>query len=95
MYDANVTNGEANQAISDDDGLPEMATARRAAIRAFRDLRAAVTAQSIRAALLARKQLRRAIAVVEERYTDYRNLPYEADAHEVGDAVGLAFDELG
>lgn len=94
MYDANVTNGEANQAISDDHGLPEMATARSAALRAFRALRV-VTSQTISAASLARTQLRQAIAVVEQRYTDYRNLPYEADAHEVGDAVGLAFDELG
>lgn len=58
MYDANVTNGEANQAISDDHGLPEMATARSAALRAFRALRV-VTSQTISAASLAARNFAR------------------------------------
>lgn len=33
-----------------------------------------------------------AIAEVERRYTLYRNIPYEADAHEVGDAAEQAFE---
>ena len=41
--------------------------------------------------LTMRDELKAAIVEVERRYTLYRNIPYEADAHEVGDAAEQAF----
>lgn len=91
MYDANVTNGAANQQISDDDYLKEMEQVRGKARTALKDLQSSATSSTIAAATTARDELRAAIAEVERRYTLYRNIPYEADAHEVGDAAEQAF----
>jgi hypothetical protein len=91
MHKANVTDGDKNQRISDDDYLPEMATMRDAAKLALQALTAAITAQTLANATTKRDELKKAIAEVERRYTLYRNIPYEADAHEVGDAAEQAF----
>lgn len=91
MYQANVTDGAANQRISDDDGMREMETAKRDAQAALTALQAAPSAATIASATTKRDALRAAITVVEQRYTLYRNIPYEADAHEVGDAAEQAF----
>lgn len=91
MYGANVTDGNKNQRISDDDFLPEMAAKRDEAKRALQVLTAAITATTLASATTKRDELKAAIAEVERRYTLYRNIPYEADAHEVGDAAEQAF----
>ena len=91
MYKANVTDGAKNQQISNDDYLSEMADARKEATLALQALKAKITSQTIAAATTKRDELKAAIAEVERRYTLYRNIPYEADAHEVGDAAEQAF----
>ena len=91
MYQANVTDGAKNQQISDDDYLPEMATARADAETALKALQATVDKKTIADAIARRDTLKAAIGEVEKRYTAYRNIPYEADAHEVGDAAEQAF----
>lgn len=91
MYNANVTDGGANQQISDDDYLPEMKVKRTEAEAALTDLKATPDASTIAKATTKRDELKAAIAEVERRYTLYRNIPYEADAHEVGDAAEQAF----
>ena len=88
MYKANVTDGAKNQQISDDDYLKEMEDTRKAANLALQALEAAITTQTLAAATTKRDELK---AEVERRYTLYRNIPYEADAHEVGDAAEQAF----
>jgi Domain of unknown function (DUF4157) len=94
MYQANVTDGPRNQQISDDDYLAEMKDAREEAEEARNDLLDTPNDSTIATATTRRDQLKAAIAEVERRYTLYRNIPYEADAHDVGDAAGLAFDAL-
>jgi hypothetical protein len=91
MYKANVTDATKNQQISNDDYLKEMADKRDEATVALKALKAKITSQAIAAATTKRDELKAAIAEVERRYTLYRNIPYEADAHEVGDAAEQAF----
>jgi peptidoglycan hydrolase-like protein with peptidoglycan-binding domain len=91
MFQATVTDRARNQAISDDDGLAELAVKRAEAQTAQRNVQADATAQTISRATAARTELRAQITVVEQRYTLYRNIPYEADAHEVGDAAEQAY----
>ncbi|HET7503119.1 MAG TPA: hypothetical protein VFK02_18990, partial [Kofleriaceae bacterium] len=91
MFQANVTDGAKNQKISDDDYLKEMEAKRDEAKKALKALKANITAATLTDATTKRDELKAAIAEVEKRYTDYRNIPYEADAHEVGDAAEQAF----
>ncbi|HZJ65685.1 MAG TPA: hypothetical protein VFD36_19380, partial [Kofleriaceae bacterium] len=91
MYKANVTDGAKNQTISDDDYLKEMSDKRDEAKKALDALKVAITSKTIADATTKRDELKAAIAEVERRYTLYRNIPYEADAHEVGDAAEQAF----
>lgn len=91
MYKANVTDGAANQQISDDDYLTEMKDKRDEAKAALAALKLKADAGTISTATTKRDELKAAIAEVERRYTLYRNIPYEADAHEVGDAAEQAF----
>jgi hypothetical protein len=91
MFQATVTDSAKNQAISDDDGIAEMAVMRAEAQVALTNLQAGATATTIAEATAKRDALRAQILVVEQKYTLYRNIPYEADAHEVGDAAELAF----
>ena len=91
MYKAMITEGALNQAISDDDYTKEMKDARDEAIKSLAAMKASVTDATIADATAKRDTLKAAIAEVERRYTLYRNIPYEADAHEVGDAAGEAF----
>ena len=88
---AMVTDRAANQAISDDDGLADLAIKRKAAQDALITLNAVPVEKNIDVATAKGEDLRRQITVVEEKYTQYRNIPYEADAHEVGDAAEQAF----
>jgi Domain of unknown function (DUF4157) len=91
MYQSLVTDGDKNQKISDDDGLSDLAKRRSEAQVALGLLNNVVTEQTIGQATKSRDALREQIAVVEEKYTQYRNIPHEADAHEVGDAAEQAF----
>jgi len=91
MNQAMITEGAQNQAISDDDGLADLATKRSEAQTALQTLKSNATAQTIANATAKRDALRAQITVVEQKYGLYRNIPYEADAHEVGDAAGEAF----
>jgi hypothetical protein len=91
MFKATVTDAATNQRISDDDGLDDLKKKRSAAETALTALKAGATAKTIADAKAARDALRAQISVVEQRYTLYRNIPYEADAHEVGDAAEQAF----
>jgi hypothetical protein len=91
MYTATVTDGDANGRISADDGFKDLNSKRAIAQNALTALEASVTPETISAAKTARDDLKAAILVVEQKYPLYRNIPYEADAHEVGDAAELAF----
>jgi Domain of unknown function (DUF4157) len=91
MYKASVTEGAKNQAISNDDGLADLKAKRDAARTALAKLKAGANAKTIADATAARDDLRKQIAVVEQLYTLYRAIPYEADAHEVGDAETQAY----
>jgi hypothetical protein len=91
MYQAGVTDRDANQRISDDDGRAEMAKGRLRAQQALRNLERSATAETIGEGKQACDELRKQITVVEQRYSLYRAIPYEADAHEVGDAAEQAF----
>jgi len=91
MFSAEVTQGTTNQTISDDDGLRELANRKADAEAARSALTAAVTSGTYSAGVAARDALRAQIVDVERRYKLYRNIPYEADAHEVGDAAEQAF----
>lgn len=71
--------------------LTEMKQKRDEAKAALAALKAKADAGTIAAATTKRDELKAAIAEVERRYTLYRNIPYEADAHEVGDAAEQAF----
>ncbi len=91
MYKAKVTDRAVNQRISSDDGTREMEVARGEAEVAVRDLNAVPVAVNITKAKAKRDALKAWILEVERRYTLYRAIPYEADAHEVGDAAEQAF----
>jgi Domain of unknown function (DUF4157) len=91
MNQAMIVEGAQNQAISDDDGLNELATRRTEAQAALQTIQSNISAQTLANATAKRDALRAQIAVVEQRYGLYRNIPYEADAHEVGDAAEQAF----
>lgn len=91
MHQASVTDGATNQQISNDDYTDEMKDKRKEAQVALDKLKAKADAGTIAAATTKRDELQAAIAEVKRRYTLYRNIPYEADAHEVGDAAEQAF----
>jgi hypothetical protein len=93
MFDANVTHGTSNQAISDavTASITKLDAARLDAETAVKALDASETPKTIADARVARDALRSQIASVEQSYKGYRNIPYEADAHEVGDAEEQAF----
>ncbi len=91
MFQAMVTDGAANQKIESDDGWAEMATMRTGAIAKLTALKANATAATLADAKAANNELKAQIAEVERRYTLYRNIPFEADAHEVGDAAEQAY----
>jgi hypothetical protein len=91
MRQAMVTDRAVNQAISNDDGLAELAVKRKAAQDALITLNAVPVEKNIDAAAATGEDLRKQVTVVEQKYTQYRNIPYEADAHEVGDAAEQAF----
>jgi hypothetical protein len=93
MYQAHITDNDKNQAISDDTdaAIKELDRRRFAAQRSLRDLNQSASTTTISDAKAKRDALQAQITEVEKKYALYRKIPYEADAHEVGDAAGLAF----
>jgi Domain of unknown function (DUF4157) len=93
MFQASVTDSDANQAISDDqstaiDLLDKNREAARVALNNLKDL---ATPKHVAKAQTAIETLKFQMAVVEQKYGLYRRIPYEADSHEVGDAAEQAF----
>ena len=91
MFKATVTDRAKNQKISNDDGLPELAQIREKAKNDLAKLKSSGTALNLAEATKSKDKLSAQIKEVERLYTLYRNIPYEADAHEVGDATEQAF----
>jgi Domain of unknown function (DUF4157) len=94
MHQATVTDRTKNQAISDDLDPVEfvnLEVKRAEAKDALKMLNASQTKQTIANAVTKRDALRAEISIVEQKYNLYRNIPYEVDAHEVGDAAEQAF----
>jgi hypothetical protein len=91
MFKATVTDRAPNQTISDDDGLADLKKKREDAVKALGEMRRSETLATVANAKAKRDALKAQIADVERRYKLYRDIPYEADAHEVGDAAEQAF----
>lgn len=93
MHKAFVTDAVATQAAAGelDPARDAMQDRRTEAGKAAAALGATVSVATITAAERARDALTASIAEVERAYAVYRSVPYEADAHEVGDAAELAF----
>ncbi len=83
----------AHQATSNQVTIEQQELARRrtAAQNARTALAASVTPATLAAAQTARDALRAQITTLETAYLAYRAIPYEADAHEVGDSTTEAF----
>ena len=93
MFKAMVTDGTKNQQISNKDGWEEMKIIRAEAVTALNNLYDGEWEGTIKAAHAGLAKLKAQIKTVEALYTKYRNIPYEADAHEVGDAAEVAFEQ--
>jgi Domain of unknown function (DUF4157) len=91
MHQAKVTDRTKNQAISEDLKFANLAVKRAEAEDALKNLNTSHTEQTIANAVAKRDALRAEINIVEQKYKLYRNIPYEVDAHEVGDAAEEAF----
>jgi hypothetical protein len=93
MYKAMDTDKATNQATSDDvlAAIGDLDSLRTDAETALSNLKAGASAKTIAEAQAKRDALRAQIALVEKRYALYRQIPYEADSHEVGDAAEQAF----
>jgi hypothetical protein len=93
MHQAKVTNRATIQGINTafDDILAKMDAKRKETEMALSSLVENATPAAIKDAKLKRDELKTLVAALEVAYTNYRNIPSEADAHEVGDAAGLAF----
>jgi hypothetical protein len=96
MFGALVTDERSNQKTSDNATLAIKAldAARSQASAALARLKTTENPATIAAATVKRDALVAKIADVESKYKLYRNIPYEADAHEVGDAAQEAFKAL-
>jgi Domain of unknown function (DUF4157) len=93
MFTSKITDGASNQTISDavDDRIAELDVSRQKAETAVKALDAGETPKTTADARAASDDLRAKVAAVEQAYKGYRNIPHEADAHEVGDAEQQAF----
>jgi hypothetical protein len=93
MFTSHVTDGASNQTIDHavDDAIAKLDVSRQKAETAVKALDAGETPKTTADAHAARDDLRAKVAAVEQAYKGYRNIPHEADAHEVGDAEKQAF----
>ncbi|MCX6243084.1 MAG: DUF4157 domain-containing protein [Bacteroidetes bacterium] len=93
MYQAMITEGPSNKATSANMGsvIKVLIEKKIKADMALRDLlESTATEGTIRKATVCGDELKAQITVVEEAYKLYRQIPYEVDAHDVGDAADLA-----
>ena len=88
--------GAANAAISDNatNQIAELKRLHAIAEAARAALNAQATRHTIDVAMIAADDVRKQITTVETAYLAYRSIPYEADAHEVGDSTSEAFAKL-
>jgi hypothetical protein len=93
MFQAGITDAQTNQETSDDvqASWAQLKTRRDKGIKALKKQMKGATSSTISEAEVQRDLLKVAIAEVEKKYALYRIIPYEADAHEVGDAAEQAY----
>ncbi len=93
MFKAFVTDEATSRANADaiDPAREDMKDKKALAEAASTRLATTVSATTLAAAERSRNALSASIAEVERTYALYRSVPYEADAHEVGDAAEQAF----
>jgi hypothetical protein len=84
-----AAHGATSQAVST--AIAELGVRRTAAQQARIALAGNLTAGTVNDARDARDRLTQQIQTVENNYLAYRAIPYEADAHEVGDSTTEAF----
>ena len=94
MFNATVINGIQGGIITNNviQEIQNLKIKQSEASTTLKNLRSVPTAKTIAEAIARRDALKAQIAVIEQKYTLYRNIPNEADAHEVGDAAKQAFD---
>jgi hypothetical protein len=95
MFDAEVTNKATNhnaEAVVSA-ASKDLTKKNDAAAAAVAKLRANPTTAQMGETIKARDALRAAVTAYGTAYRDYRAIPFEADAHEVGDAAATAFLE--
>jgi len=88
--------GDANHRISENVAtqIGILVTRNQEAQQALANLRADPSDANVQAAITARDNLRSQITAVETAYQAYRDIPYEADAHEVGVSTAHAYRQL-
>jgi DNA gyrase/topoisomerase IV subunit A len=88
--------GAKNRAISDqvDTEIASLDKLRADATAARSTLQASATSATVADAKTKLEALRKQTQAVEKAYLAYRSIPYEADAHEVGDSESEAFSKL-
>jgi hypothetical protein len=93
MFQSMVTNRDANQATTGDSlaAIDKLDSRRELAKIALTTLQQSATPENVSDARQACEDLKAQITVVEQKYSLYRAIPHEADAHEVGDAEEQAF----
>jgi len=95
MFDAEVTDKAANlnaEAVVEAT-RKDLIKKNDAAAAAVAKLRANPTTAQMSDTIKARDAMRAAVTAYSDAYRDYRHIPFEADAHEVGDAAATAFLE--
>ena len=93
-HDAAVVaeNRQENKRVANQYGYDELAAAAKAAAVARDALRATPNAVNLASAQQALASVHQRMVVVEAYYVAYRAIPYEADAHDVGEEAALAFE---
>lgn len=74
-----------------DDGISDLESLHDEAQNFLRDFQVNPTPSKLASARALCTKLRQQITLVEQRYHEYRTIPKESDAHEVGDTAELAF----
>ena len=95
MFDAEATHGAQNMKLEAaiQDRSKDLVAKNAACAAAVAQLRKSPTAAQMTATTKARDEMRAAVTAYTDAYRDYRGIPFEADAHEVGDAAVVAFRE--
>jgi hypothetical protein len=95
MFEAEATNKTTNLNLEAvvAAASKELVARNDACAKAVAKLRGNPTSAEMAATVKARDALRAAVTAYSDAYRDYRSIPFEADAHEVGDAAATAFLE--